>query len=89
MRLFLSGLDLIGFMGVCTSAALVASVLSLLRLTLSAFLRWKEQSLKALRRLRQTQIVSMTRTSKNGSNWIVVRFWKFSFLVGVKDKCTQ
>jgi hypothetical protein len=37
-----------------------------------------------LRRLRQTQIVSMTRTSKNGSNWIVIRAWKFSFLVGVK-----
>ena len=86
MRLFLSGLDLIGFMGVCTSAALVASVSSLLRLTLSAFLRWKEQLSKKLRRLRQTEMVSMTRTSKNGSNWLVIRAWKFSFLVGVKGE---
>lgn len=86
MRLFLSGLDLIGFMGVCTSAALAASVLSLLRLTLNAFLKWKEQISESLRRLHSTQIVSMTRTSKSGSNWIVIRAWKFSFLVGVKGE---
>jgi hypothetical protein len=30
-------------------------------------------------------MVSMTRTTKNGSNWIVIRTWKFSFLLGVKD----
>lgn len=85
MRLFLSGLDLIGFMGLSISAALVASVLSLLELTLNASLRWKEQALKALRRARLTEIVSMTRTRKNGSSWIVVRLWRFSFLVGVKE----
>jgi hypothetical protein len=31
-------------------------------------------------------MLSMTRTVKNGSNWIVIRFWKFSFLVGVKGE---
>lgn len=87
MRFYLSALDLIGFMGVCTSAALVASTLSLLRLTLVAFLRCKEQISKSLRRLQQTQTVSMTRTSKNGSNWIVVRIYGFSFLVGAKQRC--
>jgi hypothetical protein len=39
-----------------------------------------------LRRMCWTEIVSMTKTHKNGSNWIVIRLWKFSFLVGVKGE---
>ena len=84
MKSYLYVFDLIGFTALSISAVLVASTSSLARWTLSASLRWKEQISKSLRRLRQTQIVSMTRTSKNGSNWIVIRAWKFSFLVGVK-----
>jgi hypothetical protein len=36
--------------------------------------------------LRSTEIISMTQAQKNGSNWLIVRLWKFSFLVGVKEK---
>jgi hypothetical protein len=27
----------------------------------------------------------MTQAQKNGSNWLIIRLWKFSFLVGVKE----
>lgn len=85
MKLFLFGLDVVGFMGVCISAATVAAISSSLRLTLNVTRRWKKKALQRFRRIKLPTLVSMTRTTKNGSNWIVVRFWKFSFLVGVKQ----
>ncbi len=86
MRYLLAGFDLIGFTGLSISAALVASLTSLLRLTLKCFLELKEQASKRLRRLQSTEMVSITRTVKNGSNWIVIRLWRFSFLVGIKGE---
>lgn len=86
MRYCLYVFDGIGFAGLCISAALVASLSSLARLMLRYSLQCKEQSLEALRRMCWTEIVSMTKTHKNGSNWIVIRLWKFSFLVGVKGE---
>lgn len=84
MRLFLLGfVDMIGFVALCTSAVLVSLVLSLFRLSTVVFLAVGEKIWKIFRRL--NQITTMTRTHKNGSNWIVVRIWKFSFLLGVKD----
>ena len=85
MKLFLSGLDLVGFTALSTSAVVVALVSSLLRLTLSASLRLKEKASENFRRLRSTEIVSVTQAQKNGSNWLIIRLWKFSFLVGVKE----
>jgi hypothetical protein len=86
MRYLLAGLDLIGFTGLCTSAVLVASLFSFVQLTLRYLLKLKEKTSKTFRRLHSTEMLSMTRTVKNGSNWIVIRFWKFSFLVGVKGE---
>ncbi len=85
MKLFLSGLDLIGFTVLSTSAVVVALVSSLLHLTLSASLKLKEKASENFRRLRSAEIVSMTQAQKNGSKWLIVRLWKFSFLVGVKE----
>lgn len=84
MRLFLFGLDAVGFMGVCTFAATAAVISSSLRLTLNVIQKWKKKALQRFRRIKFPTLVSMTRTTKNGSNWIVIRAWKFSFLVGIK-----
>lgn len=86
MKLFLFGLDAVGFMGVCTFAATVAVISSSLRLMLNVIRKWKKKALQRFRRIKLPTLVSITRTTKNGSNWLVIRAWKFSFLVGVKGE---
>jgi len=84
MKLFLFGLDAVGFMGVSIFAATVAAISSLLRLILNVIRIWKKKALQRFRRIKLPTLVSMTRTTKIGSDWIVIRAWKFSFLLGVK-----
>lgn len=85
MRYLYAGLDLIGFVALCTSSVAVSSVSSLLRWMGIRSIRQSQQALEALQDMNKRGIVSISKAEKNGSNWIVVRVWKLSLLVGVRN----
>ncbi len=85
MKSFLFGLDLIGFVALSTSAALVSALLSLAQLLLRYLLRLIEKILKFFRLVKQKMLATISRAAKNDTDWIVIRFGKFSILLGKKQ----
>lgn len=85
MKYFLLGLDLIGFVALSTSAALVSALLSLAQLLLRCLLRLIEKILKFFRLVKQKMLAIISRAEKNDTDWIVIRFGKFSILLGKKQ----
>ncbi len=86
MKLFLLSLDLIGFTGLCTSAALVSVALSLLRLTVKHSLALREKILRFSRIILSRMPATISRTQKENTNWLVLKVWKFSVLFGMKGE---
>ncbi len=89
MKYFLSGLDLIGFVALSTSAVLVSSVLSLAQLLLRYLLRLIEKILKFFRLVKKKMLATISRAAKNDTDWIVIRFGKFSILLGKKNNASK
>lgn len=89
MRYFLLGLDLIGFVGLSTSAVLVSLVLSLAQILLRYLLRLIEKILKFFRLVKQKMLATTSRATKNDTDWIVIRFGKFSILLGKKNDASK
>jgi len=89
MKYFLSGLDLIGFVALSMSAVLVSSVLSLVQLLLRYLLRLIEKILKFFRLVKQKILATISRAAKNDTDWIVIRFGKFSILLGKKNNASK
>ncbi len=85
MKLFLFASDLLGFTALSISAALAASVSSLLRSILKYFLRSARWIISRCRGLRQKMQSPVTRARKNDTSWLVIKIWRLSFLVGIKD----
>ncbi len=86
MKSFLLGLDLIGFTGLCTSAALVSVASSLLRLTVKHSLALGEKILRFSRIILSRMPATINRTQKGNTNWLVLKVWKFSVLFGMKGE---
>lgn len=84
MRLFLSVLDLVGFLALSTLAALVSLVVSLSRWIVSAFLAQMSKLVRALRSLKMKHMEFMT-ASKNGTKWYRLRFGSWSLMIGKKE----
>lgn len=84
MRLFLSSLDLLGFLALSISAGLASSVVSLSRWIMSAFLTQLSKLVRALRSLKMKHMEFMT-ASKNGTKWYRLRVGSWSLMIGRKE----
>lgn len=84
MRLFLSSLDLVGFLALSISAGLASLVVSLFRWIMSAFLELVSKLVRALRRLKMKKMEFMT-ASKNGTKWYRLRIGSWSLMIGRKE----
>lgn len=86
MKLLLLGLDVIGFVGILTSAVAACLVSSFARLTLNYLLKMLEGIGKFLRLAKSRMPVSITQTTKNQTDWIVIKIAEFSILIGKKNQ---
>lgn len=84
MRLFLSSLDLVGFLALSISAGLASSVVSLSRWIMTAFLTQLSKLVRALRSLKMKHMEFMT-ASKNGTKWYRLRVGSWSLMIGRKE----
>jgi ABC-type nickel/cobalt efflux system permease component RcnA len=82
MKYFLFVSEIIGFVAISTSAVMVSLAFSFLRLTLSYVLKLIAMVLRFLSALKMK---TFQRTTKGGSDWLVVRIGKFSILLGKKN----
>jgi len=86
MKYFLFVSEIIGFVAISTSAVMVSLAFSFLRLTLSYALKLIAMALKSIHSFSQNVF---TRTTKNGTNWLVIRLGKFSILLGRKNDVSK
>lgn len=84
MRLFLSVLDLVGFLALSISAGLASLAVSLFRWIMSAFLEMVSKLVRALRSLKMKHMEFMT-ASKNGTKWYRLRVGSWSLMIGRKE----
>lgn len=85
MKLFLFVLDAIGFTGILIAAVAASIASSCARLTLNCLMKLLEEIGKFLRRMRSKMPAIISRTRKNGTEWLVIKVGKFSILLGRKD----
>ncbi len=82
MKYYLLISEIIGFVVISMSAAMVSIVSSFLQLILRYVLKLIAAILNSIHSFSQSVF---TRTNKNGTNWIVIRLGKFSILLGKKN----
>ena len=80
MKSFLFVLDLVGFAARFISAVMAAFVLSLLKVTL----RMLGYLIATMQKVKNPLHIS--KAQKNNSNWIVLKFGKYSILLGKKNE---
>lgn len=85
MKLFLSGLDLIGFTALSITGALAASALSLLRLTVRYLLQCLEKIQRFFRQWKSKMPAIISRAEKNGTKWYWVKIGNWSLMIGRKE----
>jgi len=86
MKFYLFVSEIIGFVAISISAAMVSLVFSFSRLTLSYVLKLIAMVLSSIQSFSQN---AFTRTNKNGTNWLVIRLGKFSILLGRKNDASK
>lgn len=82
MKYYLSISEVIGFVAISISAVTASILFSFLRQTVSYILKLTAKILKFFSALKMKMF---QRTTKGGSDWLVVRIGKFSVLLGRKN----
>ena len=86
MKFYLFVSEIIGFVAISISAVTVSLLFSFLRLILRYVLKLIAMVLNSIHSFSQN---AFTRTSKNGTNWLVIRLGKFSILLGRKNDASK